>query len=458
MENTFADMIKQYPEIILSTIKMEEPNQNITIYNGDFQLKKDNSSLKVKGDVYYSWFPYPSVRFKCTVLSRPNRESDFDRIFSNYNLFIDGLFFGESLISKSSFGSNMIIEGQVIKKAVFGDRSIPVQKIIFSIPNLREFFGDTTKSITEKGNPQVSKSRLSFKHKTTQILIDKLPSFTKSFESLSSKGGYILLYSGEISKTSGSIKLDKIEETIHCLAVFLSFLNGRRCSPHFLQGITNSEVLWTDFTSYFVDQYKPVFSWPPKFDFKEFNTLWNNFNALWSDPYDRDFINSAVHWYVEANSNSGLIEGSIIMVQTGLELIYNWFAIEKKKLLLGNDAESINASNKIRLVLSQINTEYDVPEGLENLKLYVKKNRINDGVEALVMIRNCIVHSQKEKRSKLLKIDNLIKYEALELGIWYMELALLYILGYTGKYHSRCSSKKWLVEAENYVPWKGIRK
>ncbi|MGB4568690.1 MAG: hypothetical protein WBH96_06955, partial [Dysgonamonadaceae bacterium] len=47
-------------------------------------------------------------------------------------------------------------------------------------------------------------------------------------------------------------------------------------------------------------------------------------------------------WYVEANSNAGFSEGSIILAQTALELIYNWWIVENKKIILGKDSENIS--------------------------------------------------------------------------------------------------------------------
>ena len=42
------------------------------------------------------------------------------------------------------------------------------------------------------------------------------------------------------------------------------------------------------------------------------------------DTEDKNFLTSAIHWYVEANGNRGFSEGSIIMAQTALELLYNY--------------------------------------------------------------------------------------------------------------------------------------
>ena len=142
------------------------------------------------------------------------------------------------------------------------------------------------------------------------------------------------------------------------------------------------------------------------------------------------------------------------MIQTALELIYNWLIIEEKMILRGRDAENISASNKIRLLLSQLNLEFRIPDTLVNLTKYKENNSdIIDAPELFVQIRNAIVHSQAVKRKKLAEMDDMVKFEALHMGIWYVELALLKILGFNDKYMNRCAGGIFPGNSLQYVPW-----
>ncbi len=157
---------------------------------------------------------------------------------------------------------------------------------------------------------------------------------------------------------------------------------------------------------------------------------------------------------MEANGNTGFSEGSIMMAQTALELLYNWWIIERKKIIIGKDSENINTSNKIRLLLSLLNIPYSVPGSFECLQKFLRDNKdISDAPEAIVQIRNAIVHSQEEKRKKLSAIHYKAKYEALQLCIWYIEMALLCILDFDEKYFNRCSKEIYASKAEQFVPW-----
>ena len=153
------------------------------------------------------------------------------------------------------------------------------------------------------------------------------------------------------------------------------------------------------------------------------------------------------------NKNSGFVEGSIIMAQTALELLYNWYIVENKKILLGKDSENINAANKIRLLISQLSIDYTVPKKFTALQSFLRSEKLIDAPEAVVQIRNAIVHSQEEKRIKLNNIDDTAKYETLQLCIWYIEMSLLKILDFKGIYCNRCSENRSKSSTREYVPW-----
>lgn len=444
---------KNIPLGITSKILMTEPNQKIHIYKGLFKLSLDNKVIEIEGEVSFDWFPHIDTKFKGIAKSTTKDLVDFTNTNDKFDLIINDLTFGKASITSTSFGNKIEVNGQTEGLSVIGDKSIPVSKIAFSIPNLREFFGQPIKLINEEGGYYSGKNRMILENKNYIITIDKHRNYNKSSKLLSTKGGYFLLYAGEIEKKSGNMTFEDLNKLHHCLSTYLSFLNGQRCSPFFLHGVYKNEIIWTDYTGYNCDLFKHVHSWPQRSDIQGLNELWGEFCKLWDNENDKGFLVSAIHWYIEGNTNSGYLEGSIVMIQTALELIYNWLILEKKKLIYGKDGESISAANKIRLLLSQFNTNIELPKYFENIKSYLASNNdIHDEIDLFVQIRNSIIHSQEEKRKKLSKIPNKVKYEAQQLGLWYIEISLLKILKFKGKYRNRCSGKLWAGEDEEVLP------
>lgn len=447
---------KDVPEIIQSNIEMTEANISIQIFSGNYIIRDEKGDLDTNGKITFNWVANSGSHFS-GIISAERRISD---IFSFNNdkihLIIDGLEFGNGYINSSTIGTNISgteIKGRVLGRACLGDKSIAVEKLLFSIPNLRDFHGAIVKSKTDSNFSTLS-NRLTLENDFCIINIDKCKDFKNRIQSLEEKGGYNILYNCELIPKKRSIKLEDSAEIFHCLSIFLTFLNGRRTSAFFIQGVYEEKVLWCDYTDYLVDSFKFVQSWPQTTSVAGISKIWEQFSRLWKDNNNKNFFISAIHWYVEANANSGFTEGSIIMSQTALELLYNWWIIENKKMIVGKDSENLNAANKIRLLLSQLNILYTVPVAFTHLQQFIDENEnIMDAPEAVVQIRNAIVHSQQEKRKKLDSIHSLAKHQALQLSIWYIEMTLLKILDFDEKYFYRCSEKKWAAEAEVYPPW-----
>lgn len=450
-------LFDDYPNMISMPITMEKSNANITIYKGIFKLKDKETLIKIQGEVYYNWLPDTSVLFKGEIIEANININEMFNKNITFELILNDMKFGKSFLISIEFGNykqSTKVKGIISNNAILGDKSIVVSKVRFAIPNLRSFHGHSIKNVSDN-NFSVTKGRILLNDDTYSIKIDKASNFNNLNKELENNGGYLLMYSGELTKNNNQISINEANDYLHSLSNFISFLNGRRTSAIFREGSHEKDIKWIDYTDYYVDPYKKATSWSPKNFIIDFDSIWKKYRNLWKDENDRDFINTAIHWYIEANNNAGRAEGSLILSQTALELIYNWWIIENKKMMVGKDTESINASNKIRLLLSQLNINFLVPDKFQSLQNFIKdEKQINDAPDVIVQIRNSIVHSQIEKRKKLAKIDSKVIYEALQLSIWYIELALLRILDYNDRYINRTSKEFIESKTVEYVPWK----
>lgn len=449
--------MKNYPEAIISNIAMLDVNYKLNIYSGAFELESTEleNNINVEGKIQFSWLPNIGGIFYGKILEENIIALTALNKLNGFNLLINGLNCGIGLITSittTSDTSSTGIKG-IIRKLTIGDRSINVNKVKFSIPNFVEFFGDSIKYKQPKGILKISKGRLIFHNEDVTITFDKVSDYNKKNESLKEQGGFMVLYNGElVSKTPMTYK--EICEYLDSFSTFLNFLNGNRTSALFRQAIFENDILWEDYSAYNVAQYQDCVSWMPIFNVKGLNSIWIQFQNIWKIEANKDFLTSLVHWYIEANNHKGFVEGSIIMAQTALELIFNWWIVENKKIIIGRDSENISASNKIRLVISQLNISTEIPIKYKELKNFVKKEQsLLDSCDTIVFIRNAIVHSQEEKRKKLQNIEFKIKYQSLQLSLWYIELSLLKILKYKGSYFNRASSNRSKGNAIEEVPW-----
>lgn len=444
MSSNSIAIFKDIPNRVVSPVTMHEANESILIYNGEFKIKNELKEYKLSGKILFKWFPDMSVKFKGEFL---NAEHIDMSMMETYDVVIDDKITGKVKIMDIDFTGAPICGGDGVR-FIWGDSTVPVNEVAFAIPNLRDYLGGSVKDETESGL-HFQKTRLTLDDKPYKIIIDKLIDYKEQRQKLENDGGYILLYAGKVTKNKGSISLADLHKWHDRFHHFLYFLNGRRTAPMFYTGLHEGKPIWTDYSDYTVDLYKETISWSDIMFLNDLPQLWKKYNELWKKELDKDFLISAIHWYVEANSNAGMIEGSIILIQTALELLYNWLIIENQKIIIGSDADSLSAANKIRLLIFQFKISPSIPPAFTEL---AKVPDMQDGPEAFVSIRNALVHGQAGKREKLMKINLKAKYQALQLGIWYVELALLFILDYRGNYRNRTNGQLWRNTGEK-VPW-----
>lgn len=443
MTENLSDLLKNTPIMNVPPVCMDDPNEPIKIHSGDFSLAGQDQVYNLNGHIEFRWFPVMGVKFHGEFLGDAKPKVN---LLEEYEIVVKNEVFGKVRILDLHDRDKFTCGGEG-KSLIWGNNAVPVNEITFTIPNMREFLGDSVKELLGTST-SMHKSRLTFGDKPYVITLDKLSDFKSRKEKLDQNGGYLLTYAGKIKKKKGEISLSELQKWHNRFHHFLYFLNGRRVAPMFYTGAFDDGT-WTDYSGYMVDTYKYVPCWSDIFFVNDLPQLWKSYNRLWKDENDKDFLITAIHWYVEANSQAGMVEGSIILIQTALELIYNWLIIENQKMIFGGDAEGMSAANKIRLLIFQLKISPAIPPAFTEL---AKIQNVVDGPEVFVKIRNALVHGQGVKRAELKKITLIAQYQALQLGIWYVELALLYILGYQGKYNNRASGKQWKDTGE-LVPW-----
>jgi hypothetical protein len=171
-------------------------------------------------------------------------------------------------------------------------------------------------------------------------------------------------------------------------------------------------------------------------------TYWLNENwgeALWE----------AIYWYLIANDSRRGIEPGIILAQAAIERLSYELAVKDRRLLGKEGFKKLQASDKFRVLFSSLGIPIDInAETPELQKLSSQKGWV-DAPHALTEIRNAIVHPEHKDREQL----GSAYFEAWNLGLWYLEMCILAICGYSGTYGNRLKRGRWIGEVED-VPWK----
>ncbi|PIB26209.1 hypothetical protein BFP77_14535 [Maribacter sp. 4U21] len=444
--NKFEDI----PLALEDNINMFVPNEAIVIYEGNFKLRISENTIPIQasGIIEIRWQPTIVCRFECTYeKSSSFRFLDFISAKDVELILNPQIAFKVYLVRSSS--EDNFLRGEFVEMPFFGNSLEEVEYVSFSIPNLRGFLGSKIKRDNEHG-VIFPRERIVFSNNRFEIILEMRFKYAEHVKALNNEGGHLLLYNGTIRKKTQSHKLnvEELNGQIRCLNFFLSFVNGRRICAMFFNGKLNDDSVWSSFKYNGTENFSTRhFRWAiPNIKLLDLQTLYTNFYDIWRSGSDKNFLIFAVKWYNEANMNEVSADTRLIMAQTTLELIYNWWIIEKHKLISIKDANNLKAENRIRLVLAQMGMSYDIPEEFQGLNRLRKKSTVEDGPHSIVYLRNSLVHSNTSKMNNINNLDKHVRAEVVMLANWYIELALLKILDYNGTYNRRMMGPK-------QVPW-----
>ncbi|WP_316845520.1 hypothetical protein [Pedobacter psychrodurus] len=437
MENKIEECLNALPQALIPTTVLPSPNSSIELFNGAFQISFGDNPIDFFGEITFSWKPNPHIYFKA--------ETSVD-IFSRSNapekLLIKDMQIEHGTIQLTAQRNNMV-RGKITGPFRIVHQNKHVDRITFEIPNLRNYNG-----LPIKNGRNFSRSRLQWKDEAFTFTIDQLGNFSSTLEKLKEEGGFGLTHTGEIQATSGVIDPNEISDITDRLRLFISFLNGKKTFPTFLHCYAGAECVWEDYSPADSDGYLEIDTWLPFVKDPKLDDLWQGFNVAIKNEDDYQCVDYMLHWLFEANKNSALVEGSIVLLQNAFELLFNW------KLKKKQDGK-LSADEKIRRLLQHaaidVGFHPDYDEMLSELKstgLY-----FDDFPRLFTLIRNAIVHSDQNKRTQLAKFSGINRFYIKHIALHHMELLLLHLFGYKGMYCNRLPMVRYTGTNEEQVPW-----
>jgi hypothetical protein len=213
------------------------------------------------------------------------------------------------------------------------------------------------------------------------------------------------------------------------LGLFLSFVRGFFCHPALSCGIAKTgNKVWEKWNNPLVERHRAVFSWFDAHHPKSLSTVFPGFWRKWNDDTWTSTLSAVIYWYCRSNPALSGTDGSLILAQTGLERLAWTYLVESKKSLSHDGFGKLSAADQIRLLLSQCGIPLEVPGNLSALSAFSRKYNL-DGPGAITEVRNGIVHPKPKRALD----DHAAVVDTWLLSLWYFELILLSLFGYSGE-------------------------
>jgi hypothetical protein len=268
---------------------------------------------------------------------------------------------------------------------------------------------------------------------------------------LKAEGGYRLTHIGSLEKEDGTPFSGKdAEYYLKALQYFLSFAKGGWCEPICAVGYDASgSHVWECWSSPREPWHTPL-SWFDPHNSSQLVVLFSGFMTRCDNEDWRETLHEVIYWYLNANYSSRGTDAGIILAQTAIERLSYEFVVKDRGLLTSNGFKELRASDEFRLLFSSLGIPLDIPIETPELQSLATKSQMNwlDATHALTEIRNTLIHPAHKRHDQFGRVY----YEAWNLSLWYLEMSILAICGYSGIYGNRLK-QRWVGEVEN-VPWK----
>lgn len=329
-----------------------------------------------------------------------------------------------------------------------GSDSTRMSELVFHLLNLPVLIG--TRSTSEQDESSIYRiEHVDLECGEWRVEIKSLCSTSDASRRFKEEGGYHLTHIGKIQKIDGSLfSGEDAQKYLTALHYFLSFARGQWCAPSCVVGFDeNSKRVWESWSSP-KESWKNSLSWFDPHKSSQLAILFPAFIEKWNDEKWGEAFKEVIYWYLNANNSGRGIDAGIILTQAAIERLSYEYAVINKRLVTGKGFKDLWASDNFRLLFASLNIPLEIPNETPVLQQLANKFNWLDAPHALTEVRNSLVHPDHKRRGEL----GSAYYEVWNLSLWYLEMGLLAVCGYSGTYGNRLK-KRWAGQVEE-VPWR----
>lgn len=333
-----------------------------------------------------------------------------------------------------SFTTGGHLEEQVVRSARKLDRAT------FHLVNFRNLTGNEVLQTRR----QVWRGRIVFESYPWRIILDARPNLATMVQALNDRGGFGITHVGQVNRLDGAGFTGKqLEDLLDALSVFLSFARGFFVCCLLPIGFDrNAEPCWTAWRMKRIDPWRGTMTWLYSLGAPDLANLFPLFLSKYQDPFWRDVVQHAIHYYLGANLPKPTSTG-VTLAQAGMEALA-WAL--RADGVINESRRSFNgkpAAQRMEMLLDYCKIPLDPPRHLRNL---IGETPAGSGPARIAHMRNRIIHPDRIGRA----FTSAGWFDAWRLSLRYLELSILRVLGYSGSTVNRLK-QGW--EEEERVPW-----
>ena len=438
---------KNIPVQLDPVYKTDSESSPVSIETGRLVVRSEQSECGGVGEMFLGWVPSPSVQFRLTVDPASGRTvSPLGRAHLSFGQFQNGI---AALVTHATQGNDQNEVSGYVESGYIGNDDADLTSVKFHLANFIPFLGHPVRNAD---STESRASRAEILADGWRVIVDGIAGVNRDY--VATRGGYSITHVGVIERVDENpFKLEQVRELLTNLYWFFSFCRGQPSSPILSIGYEKSgRIVWRELANWSVASGTGGRSWYNSFSASGLELLLPGFlkrmdDSTWSAP-----TRLAVYWYLEAGSVGG--DSTLILAQAAFELLSWMWLVEGNKLLSKAKFNELGSAGAIRKTLESMGIPTHINANLKEFSSTAGRFGWADGPSAIVGLRNALVHpSSVSNGEKLASLSPRSIFEAATLSLWYLELMLLRVFDYSGKYSSRMIMSGWRgVEVES-VPW-----
>lgn len=344
----------------------------------------------------------------------------------------------------------------VINRAPFPG-SAAIHELRFLVANLPFFLGSESlweeRPLPDGGTRRCAwAGRLVLEADPWRLTLDARSDEKETMARLKDEGGQEVTHTASLRRQDARAFSDSdARDALIAAGHFFGLAAGRWAAPLVAIGLDEKgTIVWRDWSPPTSSPWRGALR---AFDDRHPEALgkaFTGFMRAWNDPLWKQPLLYATQMYVEANGPV-YAETSLVLAQAALELVSWVHFVEDLGQFTAEDFDHVEhkASGRLRELLQWLSVEPVIPGGLLALQREAGRQGWGDGPHALDAMRNALIHPSK--RARIDDTDVTARIELHDLAIWYVELALLRVIGYPGDYLNRLGVRQaGVVEP---VPW-----
>ena len=465
------DFVGSIPATLTSVYSTPSVNEDISLYSGVLTTDVLGETLEFKGDIFLDWLPSPRLRLACRLPVTSASFHLFGRANEGANKVLVTLkevnATAEVLITNPSYsldfsGNQEVgLNGLFANGITFGSTQ-GMKSLKFHLPNFPDYDGARTKveySVQERADDEdwkynISHGRAEFISDGWCIVLDNVASYGKLEKELSQTNGYAITHIGQITRVDGSLfSVVEGEKILEALAYFFSFCAATWSCPFLIAGFDEEGVqIWTQWKVPTISRWSNPVSWFSRPSSTVFNQLLPGFLYRWNDTAWQTPLKVIVNWYLQGISPATMDTG-FVPPQIALEILAWVLFVQVRQTMTEQEYKKtkINpASKKIEMLLSDAGVSATILPQQSALASLAATIPTSNGPTTLTWLRNSTAHGNRVY--DLLSASPEARYQGWQLGVWYLELVLLKLFSYNGRYFNRIGSNR-MTGASEPVPW-----